>query len=429
MAHLLLFGGALTSPESPRNQIQESLAQIANPGRKYMIFLLMFSSFYTVQVLGSLLLVELILLGIVLIKVFNGALGKVTSNLKPYVALLAITVASALVADLINSSPRNESLKGLSLILFTAINLCAVSILTRFDKSCLRIALLGFALSGIAGFFIQPSTYARSEIWKFGIGFPITLALFVVVSFPRIRKFKLVSLFLILLISGVSLYFGARSLALFTFISVFFMVKEGKPDESRKLPILQALLLLAISMSIFSVIYTNLASDGSLGVKAQSKFIAQTSTGGNLIVNSRSELLFAGRAIANSPILGFGSYAKMSPELKIEILNFLSKNQINYDLAPLNRNYGERIPVHSMILQWWLWFGILGICFPISLLFLYFKSVRQSDNDALSYFLAVSGIWNVLFSPYGESYRLLVPLTIVQLIASQPRISPTRERI
>ena len=392
-----------------------------------MIFILMSSSFFTVKIVGNLLLVELILLGIVLIEISKGALSKVTVNLKTYIALLAISVASQLGADLINAIPRSESLKGLSLILFTLINLCAVSILTRFDKSCIKIAILGFAFGGVLGFFIQPSTYARSEIWKFGIGFPITLAMFVVLSYPKVMKYKLLSILFVLAISGVSLLFGARSLALLTFMSIFFIFKKGTLSKSRKLPVFQALLLIVISTTIFSAIYANLASDGSLGVKAQSKLIAQTSKGGNIILNSRSELLFAGRAIAESPILGFGSYAKMSPQLRIEILDFLNKNQIYYELGPLTRNYGDRIPVHSMILQWWLWFGILGICFPISLFLLCFKSIRNSDIDILNYFLAVNGIWNVLFSPYGEAYRLLVPLTILLLLSTQPRFIQNKE--
>ena len=109
----------------------------------------------------------------------------------------------------------------------------------------------------------------------------------------------------------------------------------------------------------------------------------------------------------------------MTPELQSKIINFLSTNEISFDMAPLIRNYGDRIPVHSMILQWWLFFGILGVCFPLYLLIFYLKSFKFSKYDPLCYYLALSGIWNVLFSPYGEAYRLLVPLTLVHLLATQ----------
>ena len=145
--------------------------------------------------------------------------------------------------------------------------------------------------------------------------------------------------------------------------------------------------------------------------------MAQTSSGGNIIINSRSELIFAARGIADSPILGHGSYAEMSPELRIKILNFLEKAGIHYDMAPLNRIYGDRIPVHSMLLQWWLWFGAVGMLFPLRLGFLYIKSLRIRNREPVFYYLALSGMWNVLFSPYGETYRILIPLTIVMLLS------------
>lgn len=419
----------MKNSNSSKEPIHEPFFQIISPARKYICFALMTSSFYTVQLWGNLLLVEFFLLGIFLVSIFNGVLGKVLVNLKPYVALLIIAAASELVTDLINASTSRESIKGFSLIFFTLVNLCAVSILTKFDKDCIRFSLMGYAFGGIVDFFIQPSTYARNEIWKFGIGFQTTLIIFVLLSFPRMRKNKLFAIFLIPIVSGVSLFLGARSLGLFTFISLFLISRDVKIGVPRSSKYLKPMILIVTSIFIFSAIYTNLASSGFLGGKAQSKFIDQTSGRGNIILNSRSELLIAGRAIAESPILGFGSYAKMPTQLEFEILNFLSRNQINYDLAPLYRTYGDRIPVHSMFLQWWLWFGILGICFPFSLLVLYFKSVRHPDNEALVYFLAVTGIWNVLFSPYGESYRLLVPVTVVLLLASKPRMPISRRSL
>ena len=114
---------------------------------------------------------------------------------------------------------------------------------------------------------------------------------------------------------------------------------------------------------------------------------------------------------------GHGSYADMNPELKMKILYFLDRLGIQYDLVSLNRIYGDRIPVHSMLLQWWLWFGVIGMFFPLRLGILYIKSLRIPNRQPVFYYLALSGIWNVLFSPYGENYRVLIPLTIVALVS------------
>jgi hypothetical protein len=409
----------LVTPKYPARWVDISVLQKPNTRQRTVIFFLMFSSFFTVQFVGSLILVELVFLVLFLAHGMNGRLRIVARYLKPFSTLLVIAIAGQLVVDFVHSTPADMTLKGFSLILFTSVNLCTIAILTSFDKTASQVALIGYALGGLAGFLFQPNTYARSEIWKFGIGYPLTLILFCLLSVPKFQKYKRLSLGVVLFVSSVSLLQGARSLGLLTFISALFFTLRHKTSTQKQVSTLKVFVILFASTMVFATIYNNLASDGSLGVKAQSKYISQTSVGSNIIVNSRTELVFTGRAIADSPILGFGSYAIMTPELQSKIINFLSTNEISFDMAPLIRNYGDRIPVHSMILQWWLFFGILGVCFPLYLLIFYLKSFKFSKYDPLCYYLALSGIWNVLFSPYGEAYRLLVPLTLVHLLATQ----------
>jgi hypothetical protein len=239
----------------------------------------------------------------------------------------------------------------------------------------------------------------------------------VLISLPLLSRFRFLPLISLPLLSAVSLILGARSLALLTLLPLFFLKYNQSKRGVNNPRISRALLIIPIVIFGFSSVYSNLAESGSLGIKAQSKYLAQTSSGGNIIINSRSELIFAARGIADSPMLGHGSYAEMSPELRQKILKFLERAGIQYDMTPLNRNYGDRIPVHSMLLQWWLWFGALGMFFPLRLGFLYIKSLGVRNREPVFYFLALSGMWNVLLSPYGETYRILIPLTIVILIS------------
>lgn len=388
-----------------------------NVKRYFFIFSLMFLSFFSFNLVGKFLLVELFFVCIFLSNVLGRRIATSTRKLNPFIGLLILALFSQTIIDMVLGTPPISMLKGFSLILFTLTNLYGISLLTKFRTMDILIALLGYSLGGLAGYFLQPSTYARSEIWKFGIGYPLTLTFFVILSLPSLKRFRLYTWASLTLLSAVSLVLGARSLALFTILPLFFLkYKKSEMKVKNSKTIWSLLIILGVTLTFFTI-YSNLAVNGTLGTKAQSKYLAQTTSGGNLIFNSRSELIFSARGIIDSPILGHGSYADMNPELKMKILYFLDRLGIQYDLVSLNRIYGDRIPVHSMLLQWWLWFGVIGMFFPLRLGILYIKSLRIPNRQPVFYYLALSGIWNVLFSPYGENYRVLIPLTIVALVS------------
>lgn len=398
--------------------------KISNVSTRIQIFLVLFLTLYTVHLFGNFFISEFIFLFIFLRGLLKGELRSAAKLVKPFIGLLVLAIFGEIIADLWNGSSVISSFKGFSLILFTLINLLAIIILTKFDPVNIHIAIFGFAASGLASFFVQPGTYARSEIWKFGIGYPLILMVFCLLSLRKIRLKKLVIVSLIIFSSGLSLFLGARSLALVTFLAVFFVRNEVKVKKAKFSYSVIMIFLLLGAIGLYSSFYFSLAKNGTLGDKAQAKYILQTATSDNIIINSRTELLFAGRAVIESPILGFGSYAELNQNLRTIILTFLTKNNIYPDLAPFNRTYGTTIPVHSMILQWWLWFGIFGLLFPLKLLVNFIRAINIIGEPVLYYYLIIGGVWNVLFSPYGESCRILIPLTIIAVSSSRETLLP-----
>lgn len=401
----------------PSVESNESI-NIKKPSRTRLvfIFIIMFFSFYSINLVGKFLLVEFLFFTVFLFHILEGKISSTTKRLQPFVGLLILALISQIFVDMTMGNLLTSALKGFSLILFTLTNLYGIAWLTKFRSLEIRMALLGYSLGGLAGFFLQPSTYARSEIWKFGVGYPLTLTVMVLISMQFLVRYKFLQVVLLVLLSVFSLIFGARSLALFTLLPLFFLEFSKSKKHLNRSRNFRAALAISIVIFAFSAVYANLAENGDLGVKAQSKYLLQTSSGGNILINSRSELIFAAKGIADSPIFGHGSYAMMSPELRLEIQNFLDRVNIHYDMTPLNRIYGDRIPVHSMLLQWWLWFGVLGMLFPLRLGFLYVNSLKIRNREPVFYYLALSGIWNLLFSPYGEGYRILIPMTVVMLL-------------
>lgn len=393
---------------------EEKSKEKPNIHEKLKVFIILCGTSYSFHFFGNFYISEAILLVFFMDKFFKGKAFEYSEKLKNYNVFLILALVGEVISDLIRGSEIVTGLKGFSLILFTLINLNGLALLTRMNKSLIMYSFSGYASSGLISFIIQPSAYARTEVWKFGIGPSIVFLFLLFLSSQKLSLSKKLASILIACVSLLSLFLGARSLALTIFISAYFVATNNTLEEFRKKRSLVKLLVVLFAFSfLFTSIYSKLAADGSLGIKAQSKYLSQTAGEGNLLVNSRSELIFATRAILESPIIGYGSYAIMSPDLKITILNFIGKLSIFYDLEPLYRIYGDRIPVHSMILQWWLWFGVLGLFFPIKILFTLIQTLRKNGLFPIQYFMSLWCIWALMFSPFGDTSRVVFPLAIL----------------
>ena len=377
------------------------------------MFVILCCTFYSFRIFGNFYISELILLLTLIAKVLNGRILDTAPLIGRFNRVLFLALVGALISDMVRGSDFTNGLKGFSLIFFTLINLNALYLITRMNKTLIMYGFLGFAVSGLLSFFFQPNTYARSEVWKFGIGPSLTLILIIFLSTWKFYFRSITQAVVMASWSLMSLFLGARSLALAVFMTSYFVFLDRKRFSKRKEQSLHGLILvLVVSSLAFSSTYSILAEKGYLGQASKLKYQTQTSNG-NLILNSRGEFLFAGRAILESPLIGHGSYGMMSPELRIDLSKFLSKFDVSFDVAPFNRTYGNRIPVHSMVLQWWLWFGILGLLFPLLLLRILFRTLRQRNLSPVGYFTVFSGIWSTIFSPYGEIFRILIPLTML----------------
>lgn len=393
---------------------EEKFKEKPNIHEKLKVFIILCGTSYSFHFFGNFYISEAILLVFFIDKFLKGKAFEYSGKLKNYNVFLILALVGEVISDLIRGSEIVTSLKGFSLILFTLINLNGLALLTRMNKSLIMYSFSGYASSGLISFIIQPSAYARTEVWKFGIGPSIVFLFLLFLSSQKLSLNKKLASILIACVSLLSLILGARSLALTIFISAYFVATNDTLEAFRKKRSLVKLLVVLFAFSfLFTSVYSKLAADGSLGIKAQSKYLSQTAGEGNLLVNSRSELIFATRAILESPIIGYGSYAIMSPDLKITILNFIGKLRIFYDLAPLYRIYGDRIPVHSMILQWWLWFGVLGLFFPIKILFTLIQTLRKNGLFPIQYFMSLWCIWALMFSPFGDTSRVVFPLAIL----------------
>jgi hypothetical protein len=387
------------------------------------IFILMIASSLWIKVIGQVYILEIVLLFLLLlhflenrVKVNNG-----TSNLRIIYGTLWLAIFSQILTDLFRQSSIVNSFKGFALILFTLINLYVLSVIIGNSLTKAHFAFAGYATGNLLSAFLQPTVYVEAYPWKFGYGPPITLLFMILASANRTR----ISFSKVIMISSVlvvvDVIYGARSLGAWTFLAVLVFLGSHKSKDRKQqrefsnLVGLKTALIITFCGGIFYFGYAQLASSGSLGIDAMQKFNSQKSSQLGPIVAGRSELVSESIAIGKSPVIGYGSYALLPEDIRVASAQVLIANGIRSEInSPI---YGREytIPVHSGIFQFWLWFGLISTFFFWSVIARYTRSLYVPNLTLLSAFIAISGLWDVFFTPYAANSRIQVPLHLIYL--------------
>src|SRR5207244_2538246 len=107
-----------------------------------------------------------------------------------------------------------------------------------------------------------------------------------------------------------------------------------------------------------ALLYSTLANSGKLGLEAQQHYESQVAAG-NLILGGRSEILVSSRAVADSPFLGHGSWAR---DREYSSLWVLLMRERGVKVAVV-RGAEDIIPTHSYLLGSWVEHGMFGALF------------------------------------------------------------------
>lgn len=385
----------------------------------------MVTSAYWVRLFGQLYIIEIILL-LLLLKSFILNQRGISNCIRQYVGyfnLLALSMFGLVITDLIRGTEFESIAKGVALITFTAVNLFSLIVLTRNNLDHVLSAILGWSFGKILGVIIQPSEYALEFPWKFGVGYSTTLIFMIYISKLGVSRFRALTLAAILV--SAHLIYGARSLAAITFIAVILSLswkKSHTSNEIRKIntkKTFASILLMSFFAAFFYFSYSTLSSKGLLGEEAKAKYKMQSSSSLGLLISGRTEVVSAFIAIQNSPVIGYGSYAPLTEEIREKVVETLSKNGIAPTIKDLKYGVDYKIPVHSCIFQFWIWFGIAGVPFWAKMFLESFRAAVSRPITPILAFLSIQSLWDILFSPYAADRRIQIPLTIILLFVSR----------
>lgn len=441
-----------------------------------LVFLIPAVQFLEIEIVGRLFASDIMLLSLFPVLFFSKGGCLRNKDAKIYIVLGLLWLGSQVATDLILNTPFEDFARGWAKIGLYIIHFMVLYMLFYEKTNRIFYFAAGMVAGGLIDYFITPNIYAAAHPWKFGYGSFVSLFL-MLMTILLFGYRKKTTWIVILLISFLNLYMGSRGTAGVYFLTVVFIFLVNRYDFrkytginihlSQLIPLFLLSLLflsgiflilveyplagitclfLTISVYLFRqsyiqdkgsiiqflnkllvfsmiVVFISLgfyqtykfaAAEGLLGPEASQKLHFQTGRYGSF-VGGRSGILISLKAIADSPVIGHGSWAKDMEYVRIYnyVLDELGYNKSIEDSA--------LIPTHSHLFGAWVNSGFLGAVFWGWILFFLIKSLIQLTRTGkimqpLLAFFCFGLVWSVLFSPYGAKTRFIETYQIAAIM-------------
>lgn len=374
--------------------------------KDYIVFMVgCFASFY-IGLLGRVYVGELIIFFLYLL--MPNTRPKLPRELRVISNLLFVWLASAILTDLWRGTPTIDSIKGCISIIFLIILIPFVYWALYDRPQRWFVFYLGTIVSSQLTYYLLTSqTEAGSaEIWRTYSYSPLFIGLSLLMYWKGNKTLS----YIVLLIFGVwALYNGSRNIFLTCSLTVvILMIVNRSYNLTPYYRMLQyrgrtsfLFFALIIGCLIVDKVYETLAANGSLGKDAYEKYERQSNSDFGL-ASGRLEAIMDAELIRQSPIIGYGSFAKDKE-------NFVNRFKMEHNMPINNKKLDEdsvenMLPRHSRIGGLWMWHGIGAGVFWVYVIFLIYKTFRNGSFllyphlVALTIYTMMSEMWNIFFS-------------------------------
>ena len=397
------------------------------------VCILGFFSSMLLHFIGDFFVTEIVLIALLPFLVFLRGRRLLRPGLKTIFLLLGLWLFGLILSDAYHQTETNNRLRGTALIVFFAILIASFSILLAGNERRKTIFLTAYAVGSIVMAKVQPTEISLGENrWKFGYATgTIMLVLLISCYFYAHRRY--LSTFLILAaIAGYNLLVNYRSAFLEVMLAAV-LVLPIIPEQVGRLRLLPrkkglahlvVITFLTISAGWSASKVVSYASGaGYLGDTAKEKNEAEAK-GGNLILGGRPEVFTGLRAVADSPIIGHGSWPQ-----DLKYIEMQADLMVESGVRDTWEGGSGLIPSHSHIVGAMVNAGILGAPFWAYLLWLVARSIvrvaiRRPPLAPIYCYLLVTQFWATLFSPFGSTARIIEAATIVIILDLLEKDSP-----
>jgi hypothetical protein len=368
------------------------------------------------------------------------------------VVAAAIWLSALVLTDVVRGTEFRDLIRGWARIGFLVVDFLALYWLLTTPRRFL-VWLLAFSVGvGLKAVLVHQDPATQ---WKFGLSagaFFASASVVLLASRSSGRAGAPVSAatldllgLLTVAATAVSLALNARSSALaFLLAGMLVLACRGKALR-RTLGSLAArhvwvVALLAVA-ALYGVGRTYIAATqaGLLGEEARSRLQMQTLDAADpvigLIGGGRGEFFASVRAIADSPVIGHGSWARSAEYygIYVDSLRRMGSEHMAMLAEYVGRRDGHVLPTHSHVLGAWVEAGLAGAAFWLLVAVTLVRAgVRALPNPTVIGIVILCALpaqmWALAFSPLGADSRLLWALLLVgccRILAADERPRPT----
>jgi hypothetical protein len=409
--------------------------------RKFFLlpFVLGLTCIVEVELAGRLMGTDLVCLGGFAWCLVTKSRERLPREITILVALALLWLLGAVITDLWRETAWEDWARGQSRIVILIAGLVFLGRMAVGNVSWVICFWAGVAIGRGIKPLIIPQYGFDDAPWKFGLAMAcLAASVLVLERVPdRAPARRMAGTALIGALSAISLLTNARStFAILLVVAVLLAFRSQIQNTLFKrgpnpLNMFAAVLLSLAGTQAISLGYSHLAETGALGHAAQQKYFSQARLGFNEIQSGRNESLVSLKAIADAPVIGHGSWAR-DHHYKSMLVGILRAHGAT---VPPAFARDTLIPSHSQLLGAWVEHGILGVPFWLYVIALFIRVTLRGLTDDCRHrevliALALLGLWNVLFSPFGAEQRVVIAASCAiaagVLQASRARRAPLR---
>ena len=400
--------------------INRLFPELFNDKKDAIVFLVgCFSTFY-IDFVGRVYVGELI---IFLLYLFYPKTRKeMPRGVKKLWLLIFLWLVSAIVTDFYRDTPLIDTIKGFVSELFLMALVPFACWALRDKISRIFVFYLGSVVSTQLTYYLifSQTEFGSTEIWETYSYLAVLKGLAIYIYWRGNHR---LSYLLFLIIGFFALSGGSRNAFLICLVSVIIlynidvtMAKNKHENQgdihsfiigSYQKKLVRLVFALLIGLFVISNAYEYMASNGFLGEEAYVKYTNQKDSDLGLSIGRMGTIMDID-LIMDSPIIGYGSYAK---DYTGYVENFYLKHNVPYqsDRFDIDVDSVENmLPRHSRMFGMWMWHGIGAGIFWIYIFLLFFKTIKNGcvllEPKLLGYsiYTLFAESWANLFSVMAE---------------------------
>lgn len=419
--------------------------------KELLVLVLPFMVRYEVNLGGRLFLLEILFIFLVIPLVLTRVrTTPLTREIKIVILLMITWLVALMVSDGYRDSDFIDYSRGWAKISVTIVNIVVLYYLIDTPKKLLIWLASSAWVDGLTARAGFSEDFAIA--WKYGLGSMFLMAGICAVFFfhrhafrmghrpnqyahgwhpAHVHRSQILQHFSAVFFAGfaLNLVFNARAgsaICLLTAIVLLALSIERFREGLKRVDSMKwgLYLLLAVFLVYgLTYLYIHLAMEGYLGEAAEYKLhytmLGEVSVLG-FITGGRREVVIALEAIARSPFIGYGSWAKNAEFANMLVVLSGLEGSLESRLTAQAADT-MLIPTHSTIFGSWVEAGIFGAIPWLYVLYLILKRLRtalelQDVTDYLIYMLGFGFVWSLLFSPFGAEMRLAWAFRIIIIL-------------